>query len=141
MLASPAPYSPEGVLLEEFKGKVDELPSFKKGYFQVQDQAAQLTSHLLEPEAEETILEICAGFGGKTTHLAELMGDRGLVIALDISQRRLLSLGENARRLGVNRIIPIVADASKGLFPDILMESGTGTRPISNGSRLCKKLF
>ena len=111
----PAPYSPQGVLLDPFRGTIDGLSGFKEGLFQVQDQGAQIPSLLLGPQPGEAILDICAGFGGKTTHLAELMGDRGEVIALDISRRRLLSLGENARRLGIQSITPVAADALKSL--------------------------
>jgi len=111
----PAHYSPEGILLEGFSGRVDELASFRQGLFQVQDQAAQITSHLLRPEPGETLLDICAGLGGKTTHMADLMGDRGQVLALDINPGRLISLVENAGRLSIGSIIPLVADASKSL--------------------------
>lgn len=111
----PALYSPQGVLLAPFRGRIDGLSGFKEGLFQVQDQGAQIATHLLGPRPGETILDVCAGFGGKTTHLAELMGDRGEVIALDISRRRLLSLGDNARRLGIQSIRTVAADALKPL--------------------------
>lgn len=115
IIAKPTSYSPEGILVENFRGRVEELISFREGLFQVQDQAAQITSHLLAPEPGETILDICAGFGGKTTHLAELMGDKGLMLALDISPGRLINLGKNSRRLGVGSISAFAADASKSL--------------------------
>lgn len=115
MAARPTAYSPEGILVEGFRGRADELSSFKEGLFQVQDQAAQITSHLLAPQPGETILDLCAGLGGKTTHLAELTRDRGRVLALDISHRRLLSLGRNSGRLGIGSITSLVADASSGL--------------------------
>lgn len=111
----PTPYSPEGILLEGFSGRIEELSSFKKGLFQVQDQAAQITSHLLSPEPGQTILDVCAGSGGKTTHLAGLMGDEGRVLALDISHRRLISLKENSQRLGLRSINSVVGDASREL--------------------------
>ena len=115
IIAKPTPYSPEGILIEDFRGGVEDIVSFGEGLFQVQDQAAQITSHLLAPEPGETILDICAGFGGKTTHLAELMGDKGLVLALDISTGRLINLVKNSRRLGVGSISAFAADASGSL--------------------------
>jgi 16S rRNA (cytosine967-C5)-methyltransferase len=115
MTAGATPYSPQGISVEGLRGRPDELSSFKEGLFQVQDQAAQITSHLLAPQPGENILDICAGLGGKSTHLAELMGDRGRVVALDISHRRLISLGRNSLRLGIECIRNLVADASKSL--------------------------
>ncbi|MFC1580867.1 16S rRNA (cytosine(967)-C(5))-methyltransferase RsmB [Thermodesulfobacteriota bacterium] len=111
----PAPFAPEGIILEDFRGRVDTLASFRSGFFQVQDEAAQITSHFLAPSPEEAILDICAGHGGKSSHLAELMGDGGRILALDSSIRRLVSLSQNARRLGIKGILPVAADASISL--------------------------
>jgi 16S rRNA (cytosine967-C5)-methyltransferase len=111
----PTCYSPEGVLVEGIKGRADELSSFRRGLFQVQDEAAQITSHLIAPEPGETILDICAGLGGKTTHLAALTGEMGRVLALDISHRKLIKLGKNSQRLGIGNINTLVADASGSL--------------------------
>ena len=112
---SPASFSPEGIFIEGFKGRVDEVSSFRQGLFQVQDEAAQITSHLMAARPGETILDICAGLGGKTTHLAALTGDRGRVLALDMSHRRLISLCRNSGRLGIGNITSFVADASRSL--------------------------
>jgi 16S rRNA (cytosine967-C5)-methyltransferase len=115
IVGKPGPYSPQAVHLTHFRGKVDQNKAFKDGLFQVQDEAAQLTSILLSPAAGETVLDLCAGYGGKTTHLAELMGDRGKVIALDMNGTRLVSLATNAVRLGIRSAVAIAADASKNL--------------------------
>ncbi len=113
--AKPTPYSPQGVRLSDFRGKVDQERSFQEGLFQVQDEAAQLASLLLSPLPGETVLDLCAGYGGKTTHLAELMADRGKVIALDMNRIRLVSLATNAARLGIRNVLLIAADASKDI--------------------------
>ena len=115
MTARPTPYSPQGIRVEGLRGRPDELVSFREGLFQVQDQAAQITSHLLAPQPGENILDVCAGLGGKTTHLAELMGNRGRLLALDISRRRLISLDKNSLRLGIKCVMSLVADASMSL--------------------------
>jgi 16S rRNA (cytosine967-C5)-methyltransferase len=107
------PYSPEGVRLAGFKGKIDGLPGFPEGFFQVQDEAAQITAHLLRPAPGENVLDMCAGLGGKTTHLAALMEDRGRVVALDNTVGRLIHLTENQRRLGIGNIFSLAADASR----------------------------
>ncbi|MBW2610322.1 MAG: 16S rRNA (cytosine(967)-C(5))-methyltransferase RsmB [Deltaproteobacteria bacterium] len=111
----PTPYSPEGIVLEGLKGRVDRLSTFREGMFQVQDQAAQITSHLLAPQSGDAVLDICAGLGGKSTHMAELMGGNGSVLALDIDLRRLINLGQNSQRLGIADIPSLVADASSNL--------------------------
>jgi 16S rRNA (cytosine967-C5)-methyltransferase len=113
----PTPYAPTGIILEPFRGRPDSLASFQDGLFQVQDEAAQITSHILAPEPGDTILDLCSGLGGKASHLAELMGGRGTVVSLDINHHRLINLMEAKRRLGLNPIQPIVADASRPLTP------------------------
>ncbi|MBW1914433.1 MAG: 16S rRNA (cytosine(967)-C(5))-methyltransferase RsmB [Deltaproteobacteria bacterium] len=113
--AESASYSPEGIILKGIRGRVDRLDTFRQGFFQVQDQAAQIISHLVAPPPGGAVLDICAGQGGKSTHLAELMGDQGHVLALDISHRRLVNLVQNASRLGVKSIFPVVGDGSEEL--------------------------
>ena len=113
--ADPAPYLPCGILINGLRRKVDKLDSFKKGLFQVQGQAAQIASYLLAPQSDEVVLDICAGLGGKTTHLAEYMGNRGKMLALDISIQRLLILKNNSKRLGTSSITSLSADASRSL--------------------------
>ena len=112
----PLSYAPEGILLEGFKGRVTELKAFRNGLIQVQDQAAMIISHLIAPQpGGDILLDICAGFGGKSTHMAALMGGKGYVLALDINRERLINLMNNSRRLDIANIQPIVADASKPL--------------------------
>jgi 16S rRNA (cytosine967-C5)-methyltransferase len=121
IVGKPTLYSPQGVFLPDFRGKVDQNRAFRDGLFQVQDEAAQMTSILLSPAAGDCILDLCAGYGGKTTHLAELMGDRGKVIALDMNHTRLVSLATNAARLGIRSAVAVAADAVRNL-PSLLRE-------------------
>lgn len=132
-----AEYVPDCLILTNFSGRIERLSSFKKGLFQVQDQAAQAVSWLLGVKPGQTILDVCAGLGGKSSHLMELMGGKGSVTALDTDKRRLEMLYENARRLGLKNIKSVVADASepfpdnlKGAFDRVLIDapcSGLGT--------------
>jgi len=80
---------------------IHETDSFKKGLFQVQDEAAQITTILLDPKPNETILDVCAGNGGKTAHAAQLMENKGRIIATDTSSKRLANLGEEIKRLSI----------------------------------------
>ncbi len=111
----PTPYAPEGILVEGLRGKPDELASFQQGLFQVQDEAAQITSHLLAPGPGEAVLDLCAGLGGKTTHLAEMTKDKAHILALDINHKRLISLARTCSRLGIQGISSAVTDASGSL--------------------------
>ena len=113
--ARPTRYSPLGVIVEGLRGRVDQLMAFKHGLFQVQDEAAQIVSFLLSALPNSTVLDLCAGLGGKTSHLAEIMGNRGRIVALDTNRDRLVSLAKNAGRLGIHVIRPAVADATADL--------------------------
>jgi len=115
VVAKPTAYSPQGVALDPFRGKPDRLTAFEQGLFQVQDQAAQLVSFLLAPQPGEAVLDVCAGFGGKTTHLAQLMKDQGSIVALGIRLRRLIGLSSTCKRLGIRCVVPVAADATRSL--------------------------
>jgi len=108
--AMPTMHSPEGMTILGLKGPINQLEAFQKGLFQVQSEAAQICSHLISPSSGGCILDLCAGLGGKSTHLAELMGGKGRVLSLDISHGRLVRLMESSRRLGIDCIHPIAAD-------------------------------
>lgn len=109
VVARPAILSPVGVVLE--KGQdVTSLPGFQAGDFYVEDEAAQLIPPILDSQPGETVLDACAAPGGKTTHLAELMGDRGTIYAIDRKTSRMDLLRQNCERLGVRSVVPIVGD-------------------------------
>ncbi len=108
----PTTVSPVGVVLE--KGQdVRSLPGFSTGDFYVEDEAAQLIPPILDPQPGESILDACAAPGGKATHLAGLMGDRGTIYAVDRQASRLDLLRQNCRRLGIQSVVPIVGDVRK----------------------------
>lgn len=113
--ARPTSYSPVGLILEA-GGPVTEVAGFAEGAFYVEDEAAQLVPPLLDPQPGERVLDACAAPGGKATHLAALMQNRGEIIALDRSPPRLRLVEENCRRLGVRIVTALVAD-STNLLP------------------------
>jgi len=96
--ARPGSFAPEAVLLER---RGDEmLPGQGEGWFQFQDQASMLIAHLLGVESGEKVLDACAAPGGKTTHLAALMENRGSIQALDKYPQRVAMIDQGAQRLG-----------------------------------------
>ncbi len=96
--------SPQGIRLVDFRGRVEEIPGFKEGLFQVQDEAAQLVSLLLDVRKGQQVLDVCAGVGGKSTHISEFMADKGYILACDTNKGRLEILVQNANRLGITSI-------------------------------------
>lgn len=97
-------YSPQAIWLDDFFGNPAKLPGMAEGFFQVQDEAAQVVGFCLNPKPDDLILDFCAGLGGKTTHLAELTDDRAKIIAYDTNNTRLAKLTQNAARLGLKSI-------------------------------------
>jgi 16S rRNA (cytosine967-C5)-methyltransferase len=90
----------------------------QEGWVQVQDEAAQFISVLLDPQLGERVLDLCAAPGGKTTHLAQLMDNQGEIMAIDVSQAKLGLLQENCRRLGITIVKTVTHDATTPLpFP------------------------
>jgi 16S rRNA (cytosine967-C5)-methyltransferase len=109
--AGPADFSPQGVRIRS-TAAIDQLPGWQEGRFIVQGEASQLVGWLLGPQADERVWDACAVPGGKATHLAELMGDRGEVVATDISARGLEKLRQNMQRLGLASIRPFCLDVT-----------------------------
>ena len=93
-------FSPEAVRINNFQGQVTALPGYGDGFFVVQDEAAQLVTHLLAPFAGAGYLDGCAGLGGKTLHLAQLLPDSARLVAVEPSLKRQALLRENMQRLG-----------------------------------------
>lgn len=112
--AAPTPWSPQGIHLKATL-PADQIPGFQEGLFQIQGEASQLIGYLIDPKPGERLLDACAAPGGKTTHLAELMEDRGEIIATDISAKGLEKLTKNVQRLGLKSVRPFYVDVTKGL--------------------------
>jgi 16S rRNA (cytosine967-C5)-methyltransferase len=91
--------------------------AFQDGWFEVQDLSSQKVAEALAPEAGMRVLDVCAGAGGKTLHLASLMENKGQIIALDIHEWKLKELKRRARRAGAHNIEtrPIAAKTIKRL--------------------------
>ena len=83
---------------------VSNLDLFKEGYFTIQDEGAGKIGLILNPKEGEEVLDACSAPGGKTTHLAEIMKNKGHILAWDIHQHRVNLVEENAKRLGVSII-------------------------------------
>jgi len=99
----PTHHAPEGLVVGP-GGAPGAWRAFVDGSFAVQDEASMLVARLLAPEPGSTVADVCAAPGTKTTHLAELMDDRGRVLAFDREPERLTRVREAAARLGITII-------------------------------------
>jgi 16S rRNA (cytosine967-C5)-methyltransferase len=104
VLARRIPHLPQALRLIGSSGAIQNLPGFNEGWWSVQDSSAQLVGYLLDPQPGEVVIDACAAPGGKTTHIAELMGDKGTIWACDRTPSRLRKLLENSRRLQLKSI-------------------------------------
>lgn len=102
-------YSPLALRLDG--AGAEALPAHEAGLFSLQGEASQLVSFLVDPQPGERVLDACAAPGGKATHMAELMHDRGEIVAIDINARGIDRLRQTARRLGLTCLQAAVADA------------------------------
>lgn len=120
--------SEQAILLAE-PIAVDKLPEFTQGWVSVQDSAAQLAASLLQAQAGERVLDVCAAPGGKTAHILECQPELKQLLAIDIDSHRLTRVEENLKRLRLNADL-LAADATKPevwwdgvLFDRILLDA------------------
>jgi 16S rRNA (cytosine967-C5)-methyltransferase len=134
--AGPAPFSTDGIILSSPASGLRETAPYKEGVIRIQDEASQLIGQIVAPKPGEKILDLCAGAGGKTLHLAALMGNRGSITALDLHSERLRMLRAEAGRLGASIVETRTGDAAtpaegfRKVFDRVLLDapcSGLGT--------------
>ncbi|MDB5307229.1 MAG: rRNA ((967)-C(5))-methyltransferase [Gemmataceae bacterium] len=112
---------------------IRDLPGYADGDFAVQDHSSMLVAAAIAPQPGMRILDLCAAPGGKTTHLAELMDNRGYITACDIDQKRLDTVMSLSQRLGIKGVEPVLLkendDPPPGPFDAALVDvpcSNTG---------------
>lgn len=127
-------YSPVAIRIGDGGGS-EAVPAYAAGLFSLQGEASQVVSFLVDPQPGERVLDACAAPGGKATHMAELMDNRGEIVAVDINARGIERLRRLARRLGLSIVRPTVTDVltwhpGEALFDRVLVDapcSGLGT--------------
>jgi 16S rRNA (cytosine967-C5)-methyltransferase len=100
----PTPLAPEGLIVE--RGTAARWAAFTQGWCTIQDEASMLIARLLAPEPGELVGDACAAPGTKATHLAELMDNRGKILAIDPQAARLRLVSVAAKRLGIAIVEP-----------------------------------
>jgi len=105
-------YAHEALVIRN-PASVTRIEAFQKGYFQVQDESSMLVGNILDPKPGELVMDVCSAPGGKATHIAQLMGNTGTVIARDIHPHKIKLIEDAAKRLSINCIKAEVFDAAK----------------------------
>ena len=126
----PADQSPFGIILEKH-ANLSATKAYKKGLVEVQDEGAQLVSMAIGVKPKDDVFDFCAGAGGKSLILAQLMQNRGFIQAYDASPKRLTELVKRARRANISivKTVPRLPEAHKK-FDHVVVDapcSGTGT--------------
>lgn len=116
--AEPAPVSKYAVFVTS-GGDIAKTKAYKDGLCTIQDQASQLAAAMLSPRKGDLVLDMCSAPGGKTTHIAELMDNKGKILAFDLYEKRLLDVKTQAKRLKVDEIITATAHDSEVPMPEL----------------------
>ncbi|MCX7695567.1 MAG: 16S rRNA (cytosine(967)-C(5))-methyltransferase RsmB [Caloramator sp.] len=100
----------EALILEEFSN-IEKSEEFNKGLFIIQDESSMLPSKVLDVKEDMKVLDLCSAPGGKTTHIAQLMNNKGQIVAFDIHEHKLKLIKDNSNRLGIDIIDAKLKDA------------------------------
>lgn len=111
----PCDHVPEALSFHRLDQPIPSMAPFTRGLFQVQDEAAQVAAHLLNPLPGQSVLDACAGLGGKTGHIAQLMAGKGCITAVDRHGEKLHSLELEMKRLGTDMVRTRSMDLLKSL--------------------------
>jgi len=107
ILCEPTPYSPLGLRVIK-KPALQNLPLFKDGAIEVQDEGSQLLAQIVGAKRGEMVVDFCAGAGGKTLALGAAMRNTGRLYAFDISEKRLAKLKPRLARSGLSNVHPVM---------------------------------
>lgn len=107
IVAEPMPYAPLGLRVQK-KPALQNLPLFKEGAIEVQDEGSQVLAQILGARRGEMVVDFCAGAGGKTLAIGALMRNTGRLYAFDVSEKRLTKLKPRMARSGLSNVHPVV---------------------------------
>ncbi len=117
---------PDVLKVLKLKSSLSRLPEHEKGFFYIQDKASALVAHVLSPQENADLVDLCAAPGGKATHAAQLTKCKVKILALDLSARRMAVLKKLAFKLGVHCIDAVVADSRtpplRGKFDNVVVD-------------------
>ncbi len=97
------------------KQPLTRTTSFQEGLFYIQDRASCFAAEVADPKPKMTVLDVCAAPGAKTTYLAQLMRNQGMICSIDYSIRRMQVWRKEVSRMRVKIAEPVIADACNSL--------------------------
>ena len=106
IVSTPTPFAPLGLRVVK-KPSLQNLPLFKDGAIEVQDEGSQVLAQILGAKRGEMVVDFCAGAGGKTLALGALMRNTGRLYAFDVSEKRLAKLKPRLARSGLSNVHPV----------------------------------
>lgn len=102
---------------------ITQTPEYQKGQYVIQDKSSVLAVQAASPEPGQTVLDVCAAPGLKTSYMAQLMNNEGKIHSIDYSETRMKSWTQIIRKLGVEIAEPLICDATKKKhYPDIMAD-------------------
>jgi 16S rRNA (cytosine967-C5)-methyltransferase len=107
IVAEPTPYAALALRIQK-KPALQNLPAFKTGAIEVQDEGSQLLAQVVGARRGEMVVDFCAGAGGKTLALGAIMRNTGRLYAFDISDKRLAKLKPRLARSGLSNVHPVL---------------------------------
>ena len=127
-----------GFWLLKGEDRIGHILEYLYGFYYIQNPASMLPPYILAPTPEDVVLDMCAAPGGKTTHLAEIMKNKGIILAVDVSREKMKTLRSHLSRMGVENVIAVRMDVReirklKNTFTKVLLDapcSGEGLIPI-----------
>ena len=123
---------------------IGATPEYLFGYYYLQSISSIIPPLILNPSENDMVLDMCSAPGGKTTHLSQLMNNKGVVVANELNRKRMRSLKSNIYRMGITNIILLNMDALRlkkfnMLFDKILLDAPCTGNPIKDKNRVVSK--
>lgn len=107
----PSFFSDQGIIIDQ--GNILNSRLFKEGYITIQDESSMLTTEMLQVKPKMHVLDACSAPGGKTTHIAEIMENEGIIVAYDLQKNKLKIVNNKAKELNLSIIKTKQGDARK----------------------------
>jgi 16S rRNA (cytosine967-C5)-methyltransferase len=115
MNPQPTPFAINGVRLRK-RAALSATQAFRNGWFELQDEGSQLVAELVKAQADDKVIDFCAGAGGKTLALADAMDNQGSILAWDTESARLKQMSLRLSRAGVNNVQPRLLKSKRDPF-------------------------
>ncbi len=104
-------YHTDAVVVQNI-GNIEKMDEYKEGLFYPQDESSMFVSTVVDPKPDSFVIDVCCAPGGKTTHMAQLMNNKGTAIGFDIHEHKISLVKRTGKRLGISIIEAIFHDAT-----------------------------